>query len=104
MSCRKLLGSRASCSFSSSALSYAGRGNTFALDMLGIWDAEQYSRLFHALSVASEPDDTFLGEIDSGYSLEPFHNHPSMEPDPIVARHDRRAYPLGSSAGRPKSL
>src|SRR2546428_6243849 len=72
--------------------------------MLGILDAEQYSRLFHALSVASEPDDTLFGEIDSGYLLEPFHNHPSMERVLIVARHDRRAYPLGSSAGRPKSL
>ena len=80
-------------------MSYAGRGNTFALDMLGIWDAEQYSRLFHALSVASEPDDTLFGEIDSGYLLEPFHNHPSMERVLIAARHDRREYPLESSAG-----
>src|SRR3989475_11622228 len=99
MSCRKLLGSRASCSFSSSALSYAGRGNTFALDRLGIWDAEQYSRLSHALSVTSEPDDTLFGEIDSGYLLGPFHNHPSMERVLIAARHDRREYPLESSAG-----
>ena len=83
-------------------MSYAGKGNTFALDMLGIWDAEQYSRLFHALSVASEPDDTLFGEIDSGYLLEPFHNHPSMERVLIAARHDRREYPLESSAGRLK--
>src|SRR2546428_8114913 len=96
MSCRKLLGRAPICSFSRSALSYAGRGNTFALDMLGIWDAEQYSRLFHALSVASEPDDTLFGEIDYGYLLGPFHNNTSMERVLIAARHTRLGYQLES--------
>jgi hypothetical protein len=75
-------------SLSGLTLSCAGTDNTFALDRLGTWDAEQYSRPDHALSVTNEPDDIFLLEIGSGDFLESFHNRPSMERVLIAAKHD----------------